>query len=164
MNVGFMAVLCHAGENTIEFKYQTPYLALGVKITGAALLFFAGYCLVCLLLRHRGKLAVPEYPEGEKLLQEWKADAVAEKLQQPPEEPEPTTDLLAKAAQDLAHDSYYTPDFEQGFFVVTQQEQKNGNPLSGRAAPGTNGALNGNSDPSANKDPNTNGDPSGNGN
>lgn len=164
VNVGFMAVLCHAGENTIEFKYQTPYLALGVKITGAALLLFAGYCLVCLLLRHCGKLAVPEYPEGEKLLQEWKADAVAEKLQQPPEEPEPTTDLLAKAAQDLAHDSYYTPDFEQGFFVVTPQEQKNSEPQSGEADLGANNDSNSSNDPSANKEPNANGDPSGNGN
>ena len=71
---------------------------------------------------------------------------------------------MAKAAQDLAHDSYYTPDFEQGFFVVTPQEQKNSDPQSGEADLGANNDSNSSNDPSANKEPNANGDPSGNGN
>lgn len=123
VNVGFMAVLCPAGQNSIEFSYETPYLALGLQITAGSLIIFVAYCVICGLLRRSGRLGLAEYPEGEILLQEWREQATAEKLEQPLEENFQEVDLLDRAAKDLKTDSYYTPNFEQGFFVVEPPEE-----------------------------------------
>ncbi len=43
VNIGFMAVLCEAGENEIRFTYKTPGLSAGVIITLISLLILAVY-------------------------------------------------------------------------------------------------------------------------
>ncbi len=60
VNVGFMAVRCDAGENTITFTYETPGLRIGiiVMICGAA-----GLVLYLLLMAIMEKGNVPQYPK-----------------------------------------------------------------------------------------------------
>lgn len=55
-NVGFMAVKAPAGDNTIEFHYETPGLKAGIVITGASFLLLAIYLLIIRYLRKK-------YPE-----------------------------------------------------------------------------------------------------
>ena len=53
VNVGFMAVLCPAGENiTIRFTYETPGLRVGASISAAGLLLLAVY-LLCAIRPNR---------------------------------------------------------------------------------------------------------------
>lgn len=54
-NVGFMAVVCPAGEVTIRFDYQTPGLWLGSIISLTAAGLFLLYWLLFFLRRHRRK-------------------------------------------------------------------------------------------------------------
>lgn len=62
-NVGFMAVRVPAGNATIRFDYVAPGLALGAKITLAALAVLALYLLLALLLRrNRPPVAYTEPP------------------------------------------------------------------------------------------------------
>ena len=60
VNVGFMAVLCEAGENTITFSYETPGLRVGaiVMLCGAA-----GLVLYLILMAILDKGNVPKYPK-----------------------------------------------------------------------------------------------------
>ncbi|MGN0612651.1 MAG: YfhO family protein, partial [Porcipelethomonas sp.] len=45
-NYGFMAVKAEAGENTIEFKYETPGLMYGMFISIAGIILLAAYLFV----------------------------------------------------------------------------------------------------------------------
>ena len=71
-NVGFMAVLCPAGENVaIRFDYMTPGLITGSLITLGAFGAFAVYLLVSLLINRRRKKTlqprtIPAILSGEK--------------------------------------------------------------------------------------------------
>ena len=60
VNIGFMAVLCGEGENTITFRYETPGLRIGaiVMLCGAAGLLL--YLILTAIL-DRGNL--PKYPK-----------------------------------------------------------------------------------------------------
>ena len=42
-----MAVRADAGENSIVFRYRTPYLTEGMVISAAGLLLLALYLLIC---------------------------------------------------------------------------------------------------------------------
>ena len=46
VNVGFMAVLCEAGENNIEFKFMPVGLKTGVLLSGISIVIFAVYLIV----------------------------------------------------------------------------------------------------------------------
>ncbi|MDD3693623.1 MAG: YfhO family protein [Oscillospiraceae bacterium] len=72
-NVGFMAVLCPAGEDvSIRFDYMTPGLKLGALISLAAVLVFAAYMVIVILVNRRrarkigNEVAVPPKLPGEK--------------------------------------------------------------------------------------------------
>lgn len=51
--IGFTAVPIPAGSSTVRFTYRTPGLTLGAIITLISFLLFAGYLLVCRVLRKR---------------------------------------------------------------------------------------------------------------
>lgn len=70
VNVGFMAVIVPAGESTIRFEYETPGLLIGAFITVGAVIIFSIYALIWLLMSRKRKV-IPEYPEGEELIDEW---------------------------------------------------------------------------------------------
>jgi hypothetical protein len=63
-NVGFMAVECPAGENmTVTFRYETPGLYIGARISAVALLLLLVYWLFAIL--HNRKLAKASATETE---------------------------------------------------------------------------------------------------
>ncbi len=70
VNIGFMAVLVPAGDNTIRFEYETPGLKMGVIISAAALFVLMVYLFVFKMINKRNPGST-EYPEGDALLQEW---------------------------------------------------------------------------------------------
>lgn len=69
-NVGFMAVPVGEGTSEISFKYTTPGLANGIKISLAALVVFAIYLLTALIIKKYVKKD-EVYPEGDELLAYW---------------------------------------------------------------------------------------------
>jgi hypothetical protein len=73
VNVGFMAVLAKAGNNTIEFKYQTPGLKNGIIISIISLFLFAAYMVISHLVS-KNKEPKLCYPEGDKLLEKWQSE------------------------------------------------------------------------------------------
>lgn len=46
INIGFVGVPLAAGEHTVEFTYQTPFLKLGVIITSIGVIILIGYAIV----------------------------------------------------------------------------------------------------------------------
>ncbi len=46
VNVGFIGIPLAAGEHTVEFNYHTPFLKLGVVLTGVGLLLLGGYAIL----------------------------------------------------------------------------------------------------------------------
>lgn len=71
VNSGFMAVAVGAGESVIRFDYMTPGLMTGITVT----VFSAAVLLIYILAfslwsgRHRSDT---DYPEGARLLKEWR--------------------------------------------------------------------------------------------
>ena len=75
-NVGFMAVRCSAGENTIVFRYMTPGLIPGAIISAAALLMFILY--VVLMRRYdKRKAALPAAAPDEDVREDGEAEVPA---------------------------------------------------------------------------------------
>ncbi len=72
VNIGFMAVRAPAGNNTIRFEYRTPGLTTGLLITGSAAIVFLSYLAVFMVWSKNHKI-VEDYPEGDKLLNQWQA-------------------------------------------------------------------------------------------
>lgn len=61
VNVGFMAVKCGAGSNTIRFDYKTPGLAVGQAITGISAVILAAYLLFVQFGLPRYKERFPQF-------------------------------------------------------------------------------------------------------
>lgn len=97
VNIGFMAVRVAAGRHNIEFRYRTPGLLTGVKISVAALAAIAVYLLVIFFRRRQNPAAFAvEYPEGEELAAALEEDVrlIGEFA---PEEPPPADGALDAA-------------------------------------------------------------------
>ena len=73
VNVGFMAVLAKSGTNTIEFKYETPGLNIGILITLSSILVLIIYLVVSYFYIKKKNPEV-SYPEGDMLLEKWVKD------------------------------------------------------------------------------------------
>lgn len=81
VNVGFMAVAVDAGDSEIRFDYKTQGLSSGLIISAGAVILLAAY----LLISHGFKKKHPsqtEYPEGVKLLDEWRKEDIAESVKE----------------------------------------------------------------------------------
>ncbi len=74
VNVGFMAVKCASGENTIEFHYSTPGLKLGFIGTIVGVALFLLYLLLCKKLEKRNPKEFAYNPKGH--LEELKNDSL----------------------------------------------------------------------------------------
>ena len=98
VNIGFMAVLCPAGENEIVFKYETPGLCLGILVTGGCIILFILYMIIASSYKKR-RLQIDCYPEGDILIAKWRAD-----------EAEENALLVSQSAASL--DSWLSPDDE----------------------------------------------------
>lgn len=46
VNVGFIGIPLPAGDHTIEFSYQTPFLKLGIVLTGIGVLLLISYTIL----------------------------------------------------------------------------------------------------------------------
>lgn len=72
VNAGFMAVKVGAGSSRIRFEYKTPGLVSGLEITGAAAILLLIYILCCKLYFKKHP-ADNIYPEGDRLIEKWRA-------------------------------------------------------------------------------------------
>ena len=71
VDIGLMAVAVPKGESNIRFDYETPGLYIGLITTAAAFAIFLVYFIVGNRIVSKKKCE-EEYPEGERLLREWK--------------------------------------------------------------------------------------------
>ncbi len=118
VNVGFMAVRCEAGENTITFTYETPGLRVGiiVMLCGAA-----GLVMYLILMAILEKGNVPRYPKqrhsydynGLELFTEhqhylnhaaWKQKKSAAQKTKPVSVPETQPDAPEQTEEDIHND------------------------------------------------------------
>lgn len=77
VNAGFMAVAVDEGVSEIRFNYKNTGLFLGIAVTVGAAIIFAIYMFISwLYLKNNPRDTA--YPEGEKLLDNWRADDIAE--------------------------------------------------------------------------------------
>ncbi|MCQ2477846.1 MAG: YfhO family protein [Clostridia bacterium] len=77
VNIGFMAVKVPKGKSEIRFNYETPGLALGIKITVGAAAVFVIYAIICLFAVKK-KTVLKNFPEGAKLLEDWHKEDIIE--------------------------------------------------------------------------------------
>ncbi len=121
-NVGFMAVNVGEGVSQIEFKFKTPYLALGMQISVVAAGVYLIYIIISLITRrHRRPV---EYTEGEQLLEKWTSYDVADALEETVEETEELTSI-DKIADELSHKYPVSKEFTGGFNVNIDSNPKN---------------------------------------
>jgi len=79
VNVGFMAVVVPEGESVIRFDYETPGLITGLGVTIGAALIMLIYLVIWLFISRKNAL-VPEYPEGDEMLDVWLQYELEEKI------------------------------------------------------------------------------------
>ena len=72
-----MAVPVEKGTSEIVFSYETPGLYSGILITAGSFVVLVMYLLIWFAASRR-RPPVVEYPEGDRLLREWRADDIAE--------------------------------------------------------------------------------------
>lgn len=60
VDIGFMAVKCNSGDNTIRFTYKTPGLNAGLALTGSSAAALVIYLLVSNSLRRKKVIAAQE--------------------------------------------------------------------------------------------------------
>lgn len=87
VNSGFMAVAVDAGESEIRFNYRNTYLDAGILITITACVILILYVAICLLWFKKRPMGT-EYPEGEKLLEQWCTDDIIDTFSNRENEPE----------------------------------------------------------------------------
>lgn len=128
VNAGFMAVKVGSGVSEIRFDYMTPGLLNGIAVTTAAAAVFLIYLAVFGLWsrRHKSDLC---YPEGEKLLKEWKKDENREIKEEMLKEREQNRPSLLDSTPSL---SSFTQDsaFENGFKIIPPEDREDGQPRS----------------------------------
>lgn len=121
VNKGFMAVPVTAGENNIEFTYNTPGLALGFMITLFALLIWILYTVVSAILTKKGMLAATEYPEGYKLIEKFQSDTAKElMLENSNEDEEDKFDIEITDDSVIYGYDEGTSNFNRGFWINTE--------------------------------------------
>ncbi len=118
VNVGFMAVVVPSGTSEIEFRYETPYLQLGIYISIAAFTIFLIYFLIAtaFVKKHPSN---NEYPEGKALIEKWRKDDIAEM----------TSESLADSFDDDL--DFGLPDKLSIDNIKAQIEKENGDTVNG---------------------------------
>ena len=128
VNVGFMAVYVPAGSGEITFTYNTPNLALGIKISVTALVILAVYLAVFIYKGHK-KIETSEYPEGEELLKKWQQEIVLEIAEENKTELSEKEEVLESDEKELTDEELYgkSADFNRGFWVITDTDDNDDN-------------------------------------
>lgn len=119
VNVGFMAVVVPEGDSTIRFDYETPGLLTGLGITIGTALIMLIYLVIWLFIS-RKSAKIPEYPEGNEMLDSWMQLELEEKIA------EATTPKKQSILDDIP--GTQMPDLEEtfhgGFIINTDFEEK----------------------------------------
>ena len=113
VNIGFMAVLCEAGQNEIVFTYTTPGLFTGIIVTGVSLLILAVYFVIVLILNRKKR--EPVYPEGKKLIEQWEEEEKNSQEQYLPDDD--LWDKIISTPTKPEEDEGQKQDFDRGFFI-----------------------------------------------
>lgn len=79
VNVGFMAVVVPEGDSVIRFNYETPELITGLGVTIGTALIMLIYLVIWLFISRKNAL-VPDYPEGDEMLDNWLQTELEEKI------------------------------------------------------------------------------------
>jgi uncharacterized membrane protein YfhO len=118
VNVGFMAVVVPEGDSTIRFDYETPELITGLGVTVGAALIMLIYLVIWLFIS-RNNAKIPEYPEGDEMLDSWMQLELQEKIA------EATTPKKQSILDDIP--GTQMPDLEEtfhgGFIINTDFEE-----------------------------------------
>jgi uncharacterized membrane protein YfhO len=78
VNVGFMAVLCKAGENEIRFTYKTPWLREGVIVSLVSLTVFLLYILLFVRPKFLRRLMSPAWSAIDAVLSKRPFESLGE--------------------------------------------------------------------------------------
>ena len=117
-----------AGSGEITFTYNTPNLALGIKISVTALVILAVYLAVFIYKGHK-KIETSEYPEGEELLKKWQQEIVLEIAEENKTELSEKEEVLESDEKELTDEELYgkSADFNRGFWVITDTDDNDDN-------------------------------------
>ena len=116
VNAGFMAVAVEPGTSVIRFNYKTPGLDAGIYISLCALIAFLIYFIICSIY-FRYHPTDTSYPEGDRLLAEWRKVLIAEQAAKVIDEPEIPISLLDRL--DREPENQKSEGFDGGFSVDT---------------------------------------------
>ncbi len=119
VNVGFMAVEVGEGDSEIRFEYKTPGLALGVIVSIGAASVLLIYIAIWLFIS-RKKANVPDYPEGQEMLENWLQVELEEKIAKmnEPHKQSILDDIPGSPMPELEE------QYEGGFVINTDFENK----------------------------------------
>lgn len=119
VNVGFMAVEVPEGDSVIRFEYETPGLITGLGVTVSALLIMLIYLVIWVFIS-RKKAPVTDYPEGDKMLNEWLQAELTEKIENitKVEKPSILDDIPGSKMPELEQ------NFQGGFIINTDFDDK----------------------------------------
>ena len=107
-----MAVVVPEGDSTIRFDYETPGLITGLGVTIGAALIMLIYLIIWLFISRKNS-KIPEYPEGDEMLDSWMQLELQEKIA------EATTPKKQSILDDIP--GTQMPDLEETFhggFVI----------------------------------------------
>ncbi len=116
VNAGFMAVKVDAGNSVIRFEYKTPYLQLGLAVTGLSAVILLIYAAI--FSRKTSKSV--SYPEGKLLIKEWHRQEIEEPEEKQEETEAEETDLLE--IKPIPQDE--PKGFDGGFVINTDLENE----------------------------------------
>lgn len=111
VNAGFMAVKVPEGESEIRFNYLTPGLLSGIQITTIASVVFIIYAII-FVIYYSKRSSVTKYPEGEKLLKEWKQQTLDELAEQTAEEAPKKRNIWETDENDSQQSNNYNGGFK----------------------------------------------------
>ncbi len=117
VNIGFMAVKVDAGVSEIRFDYMPSGLMSGIAITTVSAAVLLLYIIITVLrnIKHKTDTC---YPEGEKLLREWKIEEAREIKEELLCEQQKNKPSLLDIAPDISSLSQ-KESFENGFKINT---------------------------------------------
>lgn len=122
VNAGFMAVKVDAGESEIVFTYTTPGLVNGLTVTAVTAVVFLIYIFIFLLFNIKHK-PVNAYPEGDKLIEEWKEEEMFEKRAEEERENASFKPSLLDDIDDISIPSI-NQGFSGGFKIETEKDDE----------------------------------------
>ena len=121
VNVGFMAVKVDAGVSEIRFNYNTPGLFGGLTVTLISAGIFLIYIIVIVLMNKKKRM-IPEYPEGEQFLRDWKLEELRDRREEMIREREQNKPSLLDCLPDITPTGE-PQNFTDGFQIENESPE-----------------------------------------